>query len=72
LCWIHEGRHYKKLDPIIAIHRKSLDDFNEKFWDYYAALLDYKQNPSEILAKQLSEDFDSFYVHPLTIRERNH
>jgi len=61
LCWIHEGRHYKKLDPIIAVHRKSLDDFNEKFWDYYAALLDYKHNPSEILAKQLSKDFDSLF-----------
>ena len=61
LCWIHEGRHYKKLDPIIATHRKSLDDFNEKFWDYYAALLAYKQNPSKTLAEQLAEDFDSLF-----------
>ena len=27
LCWIHEGRHYKKLSPFIACHQKILDDF---------------------------------------------
>ena len=26
LCWIHEGRHYKKLSPMIACHQEALDD----------------------------------------------
>ena len=25
LCWVHEGRHYKKLDPVVACHRILLD-----------------------------------------------
>src|SRR5262245_7540413 len=35
LCWVHDGRHYKKLNPIIIMHRKILNDFLEKYWDYY-------------------------------------
>jgi hypothetical protein len=28
LCWVHEGRHYKKLSPFIACHQKILDEFH--------------------------------------------
>ena len=38
LCWIHEGRHYKKLTPWVATHRAALDDFLTDFWDFYAEL----------------------------------
>lgn len=58
LCWIHEGRHYKKFNPILDQHQKVLDDFNEQFWDYYQALLSYQENPSKAIAQQLSEEFD--------------
>jgi len=61
LCWIHEGRHYKKLNPIFAAHRIHLDNFIEQFWDYYDELLTYKQNPTNELAKQLSEGFDTLF-----------
>ena len=27
LCWVHEGRHYKKLFPYVAQHQKLLEDF---------------------------------------------
>ena len=27
LCWVHQGRHYKKLSPYIAYHQKILDNF---------------------------------------------
>ncbi len=46
LCWVHEGRHYKKLTPFIACHQKSLDDFLSEFWDYYRELLAYSDSPS--------------------------
>lgn len=26
LCWVHEGRHYKKLSPVVAYHQKLLDE----------------------------------------------
>jgi hypothetical protein len=61
LCWVHEGRHYKKLTPFVRQHQVILDDFIEKFWDYYGALLKYKQSPSKKIAKKLSREFDALF-----------
>ena len=38
LCWVHEGRHYKKLSPMVACHQELLDEFLDEFWDYYREL----------------------------------
>ena len=46
LCWVHEGRHYKKLSPVVALHREQLDGFLKRFWEYYDQLLAYRQAPS--------------------------
>ena len=62
LCWIHEGRHYKKLNPISELNRRILDTFLNQFWDYYDALLQYKQNPSDMMALELSEKFDNLFA----------
>ena len=61
LCWIHEGRHYKKMNPIIQKHTNLLESFREKFWDYYRLLLDYKENPSDESANTLSIKFDELF-----------
>ena len=61
LCWVHEGRHYKKLTPFVRHHQVILDNFIEKFWDYYGALLKYKQSPSNKIAKKLSREFDDLF-----------
>jgi hypothetical protein len=61
LCWIHEGRHYKKLNPFAEINRKILNAFLEQFWDYYQALLTYKEAPSPEMAQQLSLQFDELF-----------
>jgi hypothetical protein len=42
LCWIHIGRHYKKLTPVVKSHQLELANFITKFWDYYDQLLAYK------------------------------
>ena len=47
LCWIHEGRHYEKLSPVVARHADALDAFLERFWNYYASLQDYRAGPTE-------------------------
>ncbi len=57
LCWIHEGRHYKKLSPFIACHQKILDDFLEQFWEYYRRLLAYRSAPSWNKAHELELEF---------------
>ena len=46
LCWVHEGRHYKKLSPVVALHREQLDGFLKRFWEYYDRLLAYRQDPT--------------------------
>lgn len=47
LCWIHEGRHYEKLFPVVGRHAEALDAFQDRFWDYYASLQDYRAGPTE-------------------------
>jgi hypothetical protein len=62
LCWIHDGRHYKKLTPVIKDHRQALHGFLTQYWDYYRQLLRYKETPSEALASQLAQDFDTLFL----------
>ena len=57
LCWVHEGRHYKKLNPLVGCHQKLLDDFLDDFWDYYRELLSYRESPSEEMAQTLKSEF---------------
>jgi len=61
LCWIHEGRHYKKIIAFFKRHRLCVKDFLTRFWDFYRDLLNYKNNPSEDLAIKLSSDFDTLF-----------
>jgi hypothetical protein len=62
LCWIHEGRHYKKLTPWVATHRAALDDFLEQFWDFYADLLAYRAQPTEAERARLAAAFDTLFA----------
>lgn len=57
LCWVHEGRHYKKLSPVVAYHQEVLDEFLDEFWDYYRELLAYRDSPSAELAPELKSKF---------------
>ncbi len=61
LCWIHDGRHYKKLYPIVLLNKNRLDDFIGQFWDYYKKLLKYKENPAQDEAEKLSKEFDELF-----------
>lgn len=62
LCWIHEGRHFKKLNPLVSEFKDALDDFLTQFWDFYHALLDFKKNPSQDYAILLERRFDSLFT----------
>ena len=61
LCWIHAGRHYEKLSPIVDRHAKSLDDFLNHYWAYYASLQDYRAGPTQELAEKLRLEFDELF-----------
>ncbi|WP_375511265.1 hypothetical protein [uncultured Nostoc sp.] len=61
---MHEGRHYKKLSPVVAIHQEALDKFLDDFWDYYRDLLIYRDFPSEQAAEKLRSEFcQLFYTN---------
>ncbi len=61
LCWVHEGRHYKRLSPVVPKHQECLDEFIKNFWEYYHKLYKYKHNPSPEFGKLLSEEFDTLF-----------
>ncbi|MDQ2997133.1 MAG: transposase [Chloroflexota bacterium] len=62
LCWIHEGRHYKKLTPWVAGHRAALDDFLTDFWDFYDDLLVYRARPTREERARLTAAFDTLWA----------
>ena len=61
LCWIHEGRHYKKLIPHVAYHRQLLDDFLTRYWRFYGQLLVYRGHPTEEDSLRLADEFDELF-----------
>jgi hypothetical protein len=61
LCWVHDGRLYKKLDPCISDNRKLLDSFLEKYWDFYRQLLKYRDNPTSKKHVRLDKKFDNLF-----------
>jgi hypothetical protein len=61
LCWVHEGRHYKKLQPFMENNRAKLAIVLSDFWDYYHCLLKYKTAPSKAEAERLSDQFDTLF-----------
>lgn len=64
LCWVHEGRHYKKLEPLVALHQNLLKDFLTRFWAYYEQLLAYRQCPTAAEAVRLEAEFDALFDVP--------
>ncbi len=62
LCWVHEGRHYKKLEPTIPYHQKLRDKFLRSFWKFYHRLNAYRQQPSPEKAALLEHQFDRLFT----------
>lgn len=61
LCWVHEIRHYKKLDPHLDVHRVKVDKFLTRLSDFYEKLKKYKENPLVKKKKNLERDFDRLF-----------
>ena len=62
LCWVHEGRHYKKLLPYIPRHRALVEDFVQRFWTYYDQLLAYRERPTAAEAVRLEGEFEALFA----------
>src|SRR3989475_981584 len=62
LCWVHEGRHYKKLMPAIPYHQALLEAFVQRFWTYYDQLLTYQEQPTPEEAARLAGEFETLFA----------
>jgi hypothetical protein len=62
LCWIHDGRHYKKLRPVVARHRKLLDSFLSQYWAFSHELLAYQADPNPERAVALTKRFTTLFA----------
>jgi regulator of replication initiation timing len=61
LCWVHDGRHYKKLRPVVPYYAQQLEAFLTQYWTYYHTLLAYQVAPSPETAQALSVEFDLLF-----------
>ncbi len=62
LCWVHEGRHYKKLLPSIPYHQGLLEAFVQRFWTSYDQLLAYREQPTPEEATRLAGEFATLFA----------
>jgi hypothetical protein len=61
LCWIHDGRNYKKLRPVVPYHQEKLEAFLDRYWDYYGKLCEFRIRPDTEVAEQLAAEFDQLF-----------
>ena len=62
LCWVHAGRHFKKLTPLFAQHRALVDTFLTDFWAYYHDLQAYRTAPTAVERVRLDAAFDTLFA----------
>ena len=62
LCWVHDGRHYKKLSPFCSRYRLALNKFLTQYWAYYHQLLSYQKEPTTEVATALEKAFDRLFT----------
>jgi hypothetical protein len=60
-CWVHDGRHYKKLLPLLPQHREEVAAFRKRYWEYYRQLLAYQRAPTAAAAARLEGEFDTLF-----------
>jgi len=61
LCWVHDGRHYKKLSPLVPMHQNALTEMRSRYWSYYTDLLKYKSNPTVEEKTRLTEKYEEIF-----------
>ncbi len=61
LCWLHEIRHYRKMNPFLDYNRKKLKQFLSEIWNFYDMLNNYKERPTKKQKKFLEQEFDKLF-----------
>jgi len=72
LCWIHEIRHYLKLNPLLNHHRIVLNKFLRKIWNFYKLLTKYKEDPTDARKAYVKRRFNSLFSTKTGYSELDH
>jgi len=72
LCWIHEIRHYKKLNPFLNQHRIVIDRFLKKVLNFYKPLKKYKEDPTDARKVYVKQRFNSLFSTKTGYGELDH
>ena len=59
LCWVHGERKIDRLIPLTAAQRRAKERSQGKFWELYASLKEYRQEPTPERRQQIEVGFDS-------------
>ncbi len=62
LCWVHEIRHYKKLEPWLKCNREALEKFRIEMRRFWRLLKDYKDHPDSKGKRQVLKEFDRIFT----------
>ena len=58
LCWIHEIRHYIKLNPYLGYHKRILEAFLAELFEFYRFMQLYKNNPNDDIKAEVRSKFE--------------
>ena len=61
LCWVHEIRHYKVLNPNILQFKKIQEKFLNQVQLFYERLKKYKEKPEKKEAEKIQLEFNSLF-----------
>lgn len=62
LCWVHDWRHYAKLNPVVVAHQQALGRFGKAYWRLYRALQAYRTAPSSAERKRMEQRFRNLFT----------
>ena len=55
-CWIHDGRHYEKLEPLSEEFREELERFRKRYWKLYHELAAWRDPPKRRTKRNRSQE----------------
>lgn len=72
LCWLHEIRHYLKLDPLFSHHKKKQTKVISELWKFYQQAKAYCLDPTEEGRAAIVAQFDIITNQKTGYRELDH
>lgn len=69
LCWVHETRHFLKLEPKVRLHLSQLAGVVVKLRQFYQQAKHYGRDPTPDKKRELEEFFDQITSQPVGYTE---